>query len=181
MSSGQHVSILFHRVNDRTFQVQLTDTVCDALVILGIVGNLFGLFIFGLSRRTGRISPVYACLATCSSITNILCVIRYAFILHSRSRNILHEFVGQKWWACKMYELSFSFRVISSWITLFWMFERLTCVSTTLQAFFNRWNLYKLKFIIPVIIVLIILGCVIGPPIYMFQPQIFEYVTIKSV
>jgi hypothetical protein len=163
---------LFGETDDFFLQNRLMNTLCTILLILGIVGNVSGLFIFSSSRRTWRISSIYACLATCSSITNLFCVIRYASILHSTSRHFLFQLVGHKWWACKVYEFSFSFRVISSWITLFWMFERLICVSTTLKTCFNRWISYKFQFIIPIIIVIIILGCVIGPPVYMFQPKV---------
>ncbi|CAF1125535.1 unnamed protein product [Rotaria sordida] len=174
MFNAKHVSLLFHKVNTSTFHARIVDSLCDVLVILGFIGNILGLFIFSLCRRTWRISSVYAYLATSSSITNLLCVIRYAFVLNSKLQNILYELVGQKWWACKIYEFSFCFRVISSWITLFWMFERLLCVSTRLRTFFNRWNSFKLKFIIPISIIIIILGCVIAPPVYMFQPGILD-------
>jgi len=166
------MSLLFHKVNVLTLQTRITDIVCDILFILGVVGNVLGLFIFSLSRRTRRVSSIYVCLATCSSITNLLCVIRYTLILHSTSRHILRQLVGQKWWACKLYALSFSFRVISSWITLFWIFERLICVSTRLRTFFNRWFSYKLKVLIPIIMIILILSCVIGPSVYMYQPEI---------
>jgi hypothetical protein len=175
MSDGKHVPLLFRKVNVLSFQTRLLDTVCNILFILGIIGNVLGLLIFPSSRRSWRISSVYVYLATCSSITNLLCLIRYASILHTTSRDILCELIGKIYWACKIYELSFSFRVISSWITLFWMFERLMCVSLRLRTFFNQWNLYKFNFIIPIIIIMIILGSIIGPPVYMFQPQILEY------
>jgi hypothetical protein len=174
MSSKEHMSLLIPQIDVDSGPVRLTDISCYILIILGIVGNVLGLFIFSSSRRTWRISSVYACLATCSSITNLLCVIRYASVLHSTSRYILRDLVGQTWWGCKIYEFSFSFRVISSWITLFWMFERLMCASTKLRSFFNRCNSYKLKFIIPIVIVITLLSCIIGPPVYMFQPVIIS-------
>jgi hypothetical protein len=179
MSNNKHVSLLFHKINVITLHTRVIDTLCYVLVILGLIGNILGLFIFSSSRRTWRTSSIYANLATCSSLTNLLCVIRYASVLHSTSRYILRDLVGQTWWGCKIYEFSFSFRVISSWITLFWMFERLMCVSTKLRSFFNRCNSYKLKFIIPIVIVITLLSCIIGPPVYMFQPVILEYVNIK--
>ncbi len=178
MSANERVLEVFRQSNVFTLQTRVTDILCYILVILGIIGNLLGLFIFFLSRHAWRRSPIYIYLAICSSITNFLCVIRYASVLHSRSRNILHDLAGHIWWACKIYEFSFSFRVISSWITLFWMFERLMCVSTRLRSFFNRWNSFKIKFIFPISIIIIILSCVIGPSVYMFQPQTFEYVKI---
>ncbi|CAF3436375.1 unnamed protein product [Rotaria sp. Silwood2] len=180
MSNNEHVSLLFYHLNAFTPQAKVIDILCYILVILGFIGNISGLFIFWSSRRTRQISSVYVYLATSSSITNLLCVIRYASLLHSRFRNILYEFVGQTWWACKINEFAFSFRVISSWITLFWMFERLMCVSKRLRAFFNRCNSYQLKFIIPILIVLIILSCVIGPSVYMFQPQILDKEIMNS-
>jgi hypothetical protein len=163
-----------------TLRTRLMDIMCGILFILGIVGNMLGLFIFSLSRRTWRISSIYACLATCSSITNLLCVIRYAFVLHSISRQILYELVQQTWWACKFFEFTFSFRIISSWITVFWMFERLMCVSKRLRTSFNQCVSYKLSFMIPIIMIILIIGCVIGPPVYLYQPEtIPKYVTIQ--
>ena len=170
MVISHHLSHLYHKVNDHSLQSRIIEIACYTLFILGLVGNLLGLFIFSSSRRTWRISSVYASLATCSSITNLLCVVRYVFVLHSKSRIILRQLIGRSWWACKFYEFSFSFRVIASWITLFWMFERLMCVSTRLRTLLNQRMSFKMKLIIPVVILIIILGCVIGPPIYMFQP-----------
>ena len=143
MSIDKHQSILFHKIQNFTLQTRVIDALCCILVLLGLFGNILGLFIFSSSRRTWRISSIYAYLATCSSITNVLCVIRNAFVLHSISRNLLHDLVEQKWWACKLYEFSFSFRVIASWITLFWMFERLMCVSVRLRTFFSHCNSFK--------------------------------------
>jgi hypothetical protein len=182
MLNNHYLPLLFRKVDIFSLHTRLSNTLCVILFILGIIGNVFGLVIFSLSRRTWRVSSVYACLATCSSTINLLCVIRYASILHSTSRYILSELVGQTWWACKIYQFSSCFRFISSWITLFWMFERLMCVSINLRSLFRRWNLFKLKLIIPIIIITIILGCVIGPPVYMFQPEIItEYVNIKHL
>ena len=153
-------------------QRRLINIICIVLVILGVVGNLLGLFIFSSSRRTWRTSSIYVSLATSSSITNLLCVIRYALVLHSISRLFLRQLVGDQWWACKVYEFTFSFRIISSWIVLFWMFERLMCVSKKLQIFINRWISKSFKLIIPIIMLILIFVCVIGPPVYMYQPMI---------
>ncbi|CAF3519988.1 unnamed protein product [Rotaria sp. Silwood1] len=174
MLNIEQESLLFYKVDSSTLQTQIIDSLCWVLVIMGLIGNLLGLFIFSSCRRTWRISSIYVYLATASSITNLLCVIRYSLILHSKFRNILYEYVGEKWWACKIYEFSFSFRIVSSWITLFWMFERLLCVSTRLQTFFYQWNTFTLKFIIPISIIILILGCIIGPPLYMFEPHILD-------
>ncbi len=171
MLNDKHVSLLLTEIDIHALPTRIMDHVCYVLVILGIVGNVLGLFIFSSSRRTWRVSSTYVYLATGSSITNVLCLLRYAAVLHSRSRTILRQLVGEQWWACKLYELSFSFRVISSWIILFWMFERLTCVSKKLRSFFGRCNSFKLKFIIPLILLVLILICVIGPPVYMYQPE----------
>jgi hypothetical protein len=175
MSNDRHQSLISREVSILTLQTRVTDILCIILFILGVVGNILGLFIFSLSRRTWRTSSSYACLATCSSIANLFCVIRYASILHSTTRHLLHELVGQTWWACKLYEFSFSFRIISTWLIIFWMFEHLIRISRRLRLVFNRWNSYKLKCLIPIIIITLILACVIGPSVYMFQPQIFEY------
>ncbi|UJR32623.1 hypothetical protein I4U23_020083 [Adineta vaga] len=171
MSNNGPASILFEEKIFFPWQKQIINILCYILVLLGIIGNVLGLFIFSLSRRSWRTSSMYAFLATCSSITNLLCVIRYSALLHSSIRYIIHELVGNYWWFCKFYELTFSFRVISSWITLFWMFERLMCVSTRLKLIFNRCKSIKMKFIVPSGLIIIILICVIGPPVYMFQPQ----------
>jgi hypothetical protein len=170
------MSFLLLDIDVPSLRVQFTDALCYILVVFGLIGNVLGLFIFSSSRRTWRISSVYVYLATGSSIINLLCVIHYASILHSKSRFILCEFVGQIWIACKIYEFSFCLRVISSWITLFWMFERFLCVSKRLRLLSHRWNMSKFKFIIPIIIILIILTCVLGPPLYMYQPQMSGYV-----
>jgi hypothetical protein len=172
MSSDYHIPLLFREIDVFSRHTRLIDNVCIILFILGIFGNILGLFIFSSSRHSQRISSVYAFLATCSSITNLLSIIRYTSILHSTSRHFLRPLIGQIWWACKLYEFSFSFRVISSWITLFWMFERLVCVSKRLRSCLNRWCSFKHKFLIPIIIIILIVGWVIGPSVYLFQPDL---------
>ena len=174
MLDDDHLSILTNEINAPTLRVRLLDISCYVLVALGILGNLLGLLIFSSSRRTWRISSTYACLATCSSLTNLLCVIRFASLLHSSSRHFLHHLVAHSRWACKIYELTFSFRVIASWITLFWMFERLLCVSKRLRQLFTCWNSPQCKCVTSVVIMGVILGCVVGPPVYMFEPNIMS-------
>lgn len=174
MSSKTHKSILFDRISHVTIQIRIIDVLCCILVLLGIFGNLLGLFIFSSSRRAWRISSIYASLATCSSITNLLCVIRYGSMIHSTTRNLLHDHIVRQWWGCKFYEFSSSFRIIASWIALFWMFERLMCVSKRLRRCFNHCHCFKLQFILPIIIMIAILCCIIGPPLYMYQPEILE-------
>ena len=175
MLTGQHQAFLLHQIEIDTFRVQLVNILSCILVMLGVIGNIFGLFIFASSRRTWRVSSSYACLAACNSITNLFCVFRYASILHSMTRFLLHQLVGEHWWACKFYEFSFSFRIISSWITLFWMFERLMRVSRRLRQFCHRWCSFKFYFLIPILLILIILVCVIGPPMYMYEPQMTSF------
>jgi hypothetical protein len=172
MSGDYHIPLLFREIDVFSRHTRLLDTVCISLFILGIFGNILGLFIFSSSHRSRRISSVYVFLATCSSITNLLSIIRYTSILHSTSRHFLRQLIGQTWWACKLYEFSFSFRIISSWITLFWMFERLVCVSKRLRSYLNRWCSFKYKFLIPTIMIILIVGCVIGPSIYLFQSDL---------
>lgn len=174
MSNENSVSLLFRRIDHTSFTTYSIDIFSSLLFCLGIIGNIFGLFLFSSSRRSRRISSVYVVLATSSSIINLLCVIRYASILHSLSRKYLQHIVGHVWWACKCFELSFCFRVISSWITLYWMFERLLCVSKQLKSYFNVWKSYKIIFSLPLILILLILISVIGPPVYMFQPNVRE-------
>ncbi|CAF0995808.1 unnamed protein product [Adineta steineri] len=179
-SYNKHVSILYHKIHTFTLQTRLINTSCYILFILGIIGNTLGLFVFCSSRRSWRISSTYTFFASSSSIINFFCMLKYVFVLHSSSRNILHDLVGQKWWACKLFEFSFSFRVISSWITLFWMFERLTCVSRKLRLLSERCEPYKIKFIVPVVMMIIIFSCVILPPVYMYQPQITSNDALNS-
>ncbi|UJR32387.1 hypothetical protein I4U23_019849 [Adineta vaga] len=154
-------------------QTQLTDILCFILFIMGIVGNIFGLLFFFSIRRRWTISSDYIGSAISSSITNLLCLIRYSSILYSVTRHPLHQLVQNNWWACKIYEFSFSFRVISAWIILFWMFERLMCVSSGLRTFFNRWLSFKFNFMIPITTIIVIIGCVVGPSVFMFEPQLF--------
>lgn len=176
MSNDKYQSLIFHSVDVYSFQIRLTNLLCSILLILGIIGNILGLFIFSLSRRTWRISTIYVRLAACNSITNLFCVIRYVCILHITSRHFLREWIGRNWWTCKFYEFTLSFRIISSWITLFWMFERLICVSKRLRIFCHQWNSYKLPLILPMLLIILNLSCVIGPPVYMYQPKmIFRY------
>ena len=174
MFSGKSFSLLFRHVNVLTLHTRLTDIFCSVLFILGVIGNVLGLFIFSSSRRSWKISSMYAHLATLSSITNLLCLIRYASILHSSTRQILSDWIGREWWACKTYELSFAFRLFSAWITLFWMLERLICVSRRLKTLIKRWNTYKLIFILPILLLAVVCACTIALPMYMFQPQIFK-------
>ena len=165
-------SLLFRPVDKFAVHTYFIDILSVILFLLGITGNVLGLFLFSSSRRSRRISSIYVTLATSSSIVNLLCVIRYTCFLHSISRELLRQFVGQTWWACKFFAFSFSFRVISSWITLFWMFERLLCVSKRLKSCFNSWKSYKIIFSVPFTLILLILISVIGPPVYMFQPDV---------
>ena len=181
MADEKHVSLLYRHVDDVALHTYLIDPLCHVLFLLGIVGNVLGLLLFSSSRRSRRISSTYVTLATCSSIANLLCVFRYSSVLHSTTREILRDRVGQSRWGCKFYEFSFSFRVVASWITLFWMFERLLCVSTKLRAFFTPWKACQMKFVVPALIVMCILGVVIGPPVYMFEPWIQRSATIKHL
>ena len=178
MPCDKYVSLLFRNIDDSSLATQLLNILSSILVILGIAGNLLGFLIFSSSRRFRRISSAYVHLANCSSIINLLCVIRYAAILHSTTRQFLRELVGETRWACKFYEFSFSFRILSSWIILFWMFERLLCISRRLRIFVNRHCSFKFTFMIPVVIIFVILSCVIGPPVYMYEPR-FWYVKIE--
>ena len=181
MPDEKYVSLLFRHVDTVAFHTHLIDTLCQTLFLLGIIGNVFGLFVFFSSRRSRRISSTYVTLATSSSVANVLCVFRYASILHSRTRNVLRGLVGQTRWGCKFYEFSFSFRVVSSWITLFWMFERVLCVSATLRSCFSRCKAFRLKYVVPVFIILLILSVVIGPPVYMYEPFVPRLVLAKHL
>ena len=60
MSVGKHTSEYFRQVNVWNLQTHI-DIQSYLLVTLGIIGNLFGLFIFLLSHRARRRSSVYVC------------------------------------------------------------------------------------------------------------------------
>ena len=166
--------------NPITLQTTIIDILCYILIVFGILGNLLGIFIFSLTRFARRKSTIYVRLAICNSIANVFCIFRYASILHSKSRFILYDLTGHFWLACKIYEFSFAFRIISSWITLFWMLERLIYSSTKLQTFFFRWNLTKFKFILPMSLLIVILSSVIGPPVIMFEPNTITYLNVTQ-
>ena len=166
--------------NPITLQTTIIDILCYILIVFGILGNLLGIFIFSLTRFARRKSTIYVRLAICNSIANVFCIFRYASILHSKSRFILYDLTGHFWLACKIYEFSFAFRIISSWITLFWMFERLICISTKLQTFFHRSKLTKFKFILPMSLLIVILSSVIGPPVIMFEPNTITYLNVTQ-
>ena len=180
MTRDKHISILFDEVDVNSTGSKLIDILCYILIIVGIIGNVLGLIIFLSSRRCWKISSTYVYLSSSCSIINMLCVIRYGCVLHSKCQNILHDLVGEKWWACKLYEFSFSFRVLSSWLTLFWMFERLTCILPKLKSFLNRSISCKLQFIIPTLTFIVLFILIIGLPVYMFQPQITKYISTHS-
>ncbi|CAF0968821.1 unnamed protein product [Adineta ricciae] len=174
------MSLLSQESPSSSLQTRILNILCYILVCFGIIGNVLGLFIFSSSRRSWRVSSTYAFLATCSSITNLLCVFRYSAILHSSTRHRLHKLVGGYSTACKLYEFSFSFRVLSSWNTLFWMFERLMCISIRLRTLFAPCNSYQIKFILPLGMIIFILLCVIAPPLLMFEPQLSIHHTLSS-
>ena len=166
--------------NPITLRTTIIDILCYILIVFGILGNLLGIFIFSLTRFARRKSTIYVRLAICNSIANVFCIFRYASILHSKSRFILYDLTGHFWLACKIYEFSFAFRIISSWIALFWMLERLIYSSTKLQTFFLRWNLTKFKFIVPMSLLILILSLVIGPPVIMFKPYTLVYLNVTQ-
>lgn len=181
MASNKQISLLFQNADDSCFTTRLLNALSIIFVALGLVGNLLCFRMFFSSRRFRQISSTYAHLATGSSIMNCLCVIRYAAVLHSTARHYLQALVGQKRWACKFYEFSCSFRLISSWIIVFWMAERLIRSSKILQTFINRWFLVKLIRLISIFIGIVILTCVIVPPVYMFEPQSRYVEELKNV
>ncbi|CAF1323798.1 unnamed protein product [Adineta ricciae] len=174
VTNNQHMSIILQSIDTFSHRVQVTDSLCWFLIVLGVLGNLFGLLIFCSSQQAWRISTIYVYLASSTSIINLFCAIRYALILHSKSRIFINNLVGYSWYACKIYEMAFSFRVISSWITLFWMFERLICISDRLRTLFHRWNTSQLKIAIPLVILSFILIGTLAPSVYIYQPQTIE-------
>ncbi|CAM4901570.1 unnamed protein product [Rotaria socialis] len=151
------------------------DWICVVLFVLGFIGNLLGLLVF--SSRRFRCCSTYATLALASFGINLICIIRYAFLLHSTTRRWLSDnLVNLHWMTCKIYRLSSSIRVIAAWVTVFWVIERFVYVASRLNLFYNRGEkchfLGKYKFLCMITIALIMVAIVTGPTVFFFAPNL---------
>ncbi|CAF2053538.1 unnamed protein product [Rotaria magnacalcarata] len=154
------------------------DWICIILFVLGFIGNLLGLVVF--SSRRFRCCPTYATLALTSFTINLICIVRYSFLLHSTTRRWLSDYiVSEHWLTCKIYRLSSSFRVLAAWITVFWVIERFTYVSSRLHLLFNRRDKYhtfdKYKYFSMIFISLVMISIVTGPTVIYFAPNLVSF------
>ncbi|CAF3984222.1 unnamed protein product, partial [Rotaria sp. Silwood1] len=122
--------------------IVVIDWICIILFVLGFIGNLLGLIVF--SSRRFRCCPTYATLALTSFTINLICIVRYSLVIHSTTRRWLSDYiVSVHWLTCKIYRLSSSFRVLSAWITVFWVIVRFVYVSSRLNLLFNFREKYQ--------------------------------------
>ncbi len=155
--------------------IATTDWICVILFILGFIGNLLGLVVF--SSRRFRCCSTYAVLALTSFSLNLICIIRYSLLLHSTTRRWLSDkIVSVHWLTCKIFRLSSSFRVLAAWVTVFWVIERFSYVTSRLHLLSNRREklgyLEKYKFVFMIIIALIMVIIVTGPTVVFFSPNL---------
>ncbi|CAF0766478.1 unnamed protein product [Adineta ricciae] len=154
-----------------------TDSICVILFILGFIGNLLGLVVF--SSRRFRCCSTYAILSLTSFSINILFIIRYSLLLHSTTRRWLSEhLVSSHWLPCKIFRLSSSFRVISAWVTVFWVIERFVYVTSRLNLIDRHVKCHlikKYKFLWMIIVILIMVIIVSGPTVIFFSPNITKF------
>ncbi len=157
--------------------IVVTDWICIILFILGFIGNLLGLAVF--SSRRFRCCSTYTTLALTSFGINLVCIIRYSLLLHSKTRRWLSDHIASSHWiTCKIFRLSSSFRVIAAWITVFWVIERFIYVSSRLNILFNRREKFQLfekyKYICMILISLIMIIIVTGPTVIFSTPIIIK-------
>ncbi|CAF0891884.1 unnamed protein product [Didymodactylos carnosus] len=147
----------------------LVDSLCIVLFILGLIGNVIGLIVFS-SRRFRH--TTYSHLALASFILNLLCVFRYSILLNSSTRKWMSIAVAHSWLNCKLYRLSSCLRILSAWITVFWVYERFIYVSNILQSILiKRTWLISYKYYYLTFISFIIILIVTGPNVYFYIPQ----------
>jgi hypothetical protein len=151
------------------------DWICTILFILGFIGNLLGLVVF--SSRRFRCCSTYATLALTSFAINLICIVRYSLLLHSKTRRWLADHIASAHWlTCKMFRLSSSFRVLAAWITVFWVIERFIYVSSRLNLLFNRREKFqifdKYKYFCMISISLLMILIVTGPTVIFFKPTL---------
>ncbi|CAF1175629.1 unnamed protein product [Didymodactylos carnosus] len=155
----------------------LVDSLCIALFVLGLIGNIIGLIVFS-SRRFRH--TTYAHLAVASFALNLLCVFRYSILLNSSTRKWMSITVAHSWLNCKLYRLSSCLRILSAWITVFWVYERFLYVWNILQSILiNRTWLTKYKYYCLTFISFIIVLIVTGPSVYFYIPQTIN-ITLSS-
>ncbi|CAF2111452.1 unnamed protein product [Rotaria magnacalcarata] len=152
--------------------ITASDSICVVLFVLGFIGNLLGLIVF--SSRRFRCCSTYATLALASFGTNLIGIIRYALLIHSTTRRWLSDnIVNLHWITCKIFRLSSSIRVISAWITVFWVIERFAYVTSRLNLFYNRGEkchfFGKYKFLCMITIALTMVAIVTGPNVFFYE------------
>lgn len=157
--------------------IVITDSICTGLFILGFIGNLLGVVVF--SSRRFRCCSTYATLALTSFVINLICIIRYSLLLHSKTRRWLADYVANAHWlACKFFRLSSSFRVLAAWITVFWVIERFFYVSSRLNLLFNRREKFQLfekyKYLSMIFISFLMVMIVTGPTVIFYNPILIQ-------
>ncbi|CAF1243644.1 unnamed protein product [Didymodactylos carnosus] len=171
---------LYFNENLSLFTTNIVDFTCLFLCILGIIGNTIGIVIFSSSRKFRR-QTNYSYWAILSSIVNLLCVLRYFTLLHSITRQWLTKQVSQYLFFCKFHETLTCLRLLSSWITVFWIFERFSNISTIMQyLIFNRCWLKMYKHYFMALFVIIVITIVTGPTVYLFQTQFISNKTAEN-
>jgi hypothetical protein len=153
--------------------IVLINWICILLFTLGFIGNLLGLIVF--SSRRFRCCSTYATLALTSFTINLICIIRYSLLLHSTTRKWLsNNFVGLHWLTCKIYRLSSSIRVLTAWVTVFWVIERFLYVSSRLNLLTSRRKqcdiLKKYKYLSMIMFSTLIIVVVTGPTVFFYVP-----------
>ncbi|CAF0817361.1 unnamed protein product [Adineta ricciae] len=149
------------------------DWICVILFILGFIGNLLGLVVF--SSRRFRCCSTYVILALTSFAINLVCIVRYSLLLHSTARLWLTVNVVDSYWlACKFFRLSTSFRVLSAWVTVFWVVERFVYVSSRLNLLPNPGEKFqfieKYKYLCMTCVSFVMIIIVSGPITYFYAP-----------
>lgn len=161
----------YFRYNGMSRQVTnaVLDWICILMLILGTIGNLLGLIVFS-SRKFRRTS--YGRLAIASLIINLLCVFRYSFILHSKTRRWITYTVGQTWFNCKLYRVSSCLRILSAFVIVAWTYERFTYVTINYSSYINHPSLKRYKFSLMALVSFLIVGALTGPTVYFYQPKL---------
>lgn len=157
--------------------ILVTDCICAGLFILGFIGNLLGVVVF--SSRRFRCCSTYATLALTSFVINLICIVRYSLLLHSKTRRWFADYIANAHWiSCKLFRLSSSFRVLAAWITVFWVIERFLYVSSRLNFLFNRREKFQLfekyKYFSMIFISLLMVVIVTGPTVIFYRPVLIR-------
>ncbi|CAF3309587.1 unnamed protein product [Rotaria socialis] len=145
---------------------EIFDWICIIMIILGTIGNNFGLIVFS-SRKFRR--TTYGRLAITSLIINLLCVYRYSLLLHSNTRRWIAFKTGQSWFNCKLYRFSSCLRMLSAFVTIAWTYERFTYVTISFRLVTKNPYVKKYKFYFMTILSLIIITAVTGPTVYFYE------------